>query len=191
MKLDSDLTVAWSRAYGGSMNEGAGFDNFETIGIDATSDGGYILAGSTKSFSTSQRILLVKLASDGSLQWSKTVAGKSQSTANDVKAYPGYFLVTGKMGGPLVVLKISNTGIKQWFMGYDPGMGRQIAENYIIAGQRDSPRDFYLINDIDGSLSVPYWGSSFVNVSLPNHSVSIPLRSEDSGLVETSGGMFK
>jgi hypothetical protein len=69
LKLDEDGDIQWQKAYGGTGDEDA-------QPIRQTSDGGYIMGGSTTSFGVSgEDCWIVKLDSDGSIQWERTYGG--------------------------------------------------------------------------------------------------------------------
>ena len=69
LKLDQDGNVTWQKAYGSTGTESAN-------SIQQTSDGGYIVAGTTTTFSTGPRdAWLLKLDQDGNVTWQKTYGG--------------------------------------------------------------------------------------------------------------------
>jgi len=69
LKLSSDGYIEWQRTYGGSESENASF-------IQQTSDGGYIVVGTTTSFGAGESdIWFLKLSSDGDIAWQRTYGG--------------------------------------------------------------------------------------------------------------------
>jgi len=79
LKLDSDGTVEWQYAYGGTGNE-------EASSIQQTSDGGYIVAGTTNSFGAGGwDTWVLKLDSDGAVEWQYTYGGTSTDCANSIQ----------------------------------------------------------------------------------------------------------
>ena len=62
----------WSRVYGGS-------DDDWCLDAQQTRDGGYVLAGQTRSFSDIQSAWLVKTNADGDSLWSHTYGGNLQA----------------------------------------------------------------------------------------------------------------
>src|SRR6185503_1334012 len=64
LKLDSDGNIEWEKAYGGTEFDIA-------YSVQQTSDGGYIAAGSTLSFGSGLDAWLLKLDSDGNIEWEK------------------------------------------------------------------------------------------------------------------------
>ena len=90
------------------------------IGIDKTSDGGYVIVGSTKSFTSNEIMYVLKLDSTGNLIWSKTynstgfdrLAGVKQTADN------GYYLSGFIEGGfgfrDHLIMKIDSYGNIIW-----------------------------------------------------------------------------
>lgn len=69
IKTYANGNLAWSRTYGGALHD---YGN----SIQQTTDGGFIIAGTTSGFGASvSDIYLIKTYSDGNLQWAKTYGG--------------------------------------------------------------------------------------------------------------------
>jgi hypothetical protein len=77
VKTDSIGTMAWNKTYGG-----AGLDFAESL--VATSDGGYALAGTTRSFGTDDDFWLVKTDASGNMEWNRTYAGTDADYARSL-----------------------------------------------------------------------------------------------------------
>jgi hypothetical protein len=97
LKLSSDGNVVWDRTYGGKDEEG---ESFRHIPIEHTSDGGYIVAGSTKSFGAgADDLWVLKLSSDGNIEWQKTYGARREEYPTSVKELPnGTYRLTGSEG---------------------------------------------------------------------------------------------
>jgi len=79
VQTDSAGNSLGSSTFGGPRTD-YGYD------IDATSDGGFIIVGSTKSFGVGERdVYLVKLNADGAEQWSKTYGGVLDDEGRSVR----------------------------------------------------------------------------------------------------------
>jgi hypothetical protein len=107
LKLDSEGTVAWQRAYGGS-----GID--ECRSIELTSDNGYLLTGVTGPFGETPWV--VKLDSAGVIDWQRTYYAWDKGAGTSIRETEdgGYVLtgstrVTSSMSS-LAVMKIGPHG---------------------------------------------------------------------------------
>jgi hypothetical protein len=124
VKLDAQGAINWQSCIGGDDDE---------IGcaIEPTSDGGYILAGQTKSnngdvsgYNGAGDIWLVKLTSLGVLDWQKCIGGaNSTDIAKDIhQTLEGGYILTGWGGDEgniingfeAIVVKLSQTGAIEW-----------------------------------------------------------------------------
>lgn len=90
VKLDSSGALQWSRTVGGP---GADY----AYSIVQIADGGYVAAGSTRSFGAgNDDMYVVKVDTSGSLQWSKTVGGIDIDFARSIiQTTDGGFAVAG------------------------------------------------------------------------------------------------
>ncbi len=129
VKLDANGNKLWAKTYGGSGNDYEGL-------IQATSDGGYVLVGSSGSSDGDipankggLDIVVLKLDANGNKQWVHNYGGSQDETANALLvASDGGFViagttsssdgdVTGQHGGgadDYWVLRLSSTGTKVW-----------------------------------------------------------------------------
>jgi uncharacterized delta-60 repeat protein len=95
VKLSADGSIAWQKAYGGSIADHA-------TDIRQTADGGYIVAGYTQSFAPTgtTNALLFKLTSTGAVEWAKAyggLAGVSASTRSVRQVSDGGYVVSGQV----------------------------------------------------------------------------------------------
>ena len=90
LKLEDDGDIQWQKAYGGTEDEDA-------QPIRQTSDGGYIMGGATTSFGVSgEDFWIVKLDSDGNIQWEKTYGGSRDDEAISlVQTSDGGYIAAG------------------------------------------------------------------------------------------------
>jgi len=90
VKLSSNGDIQWQKAYGGS-----GFE--EAIAIQQTSDGGYIVAGTTDSFGSGKKdFWIVKLASNGNVEWQKAYGGGGDDWLHAIQqTSDGGYIVAG------------------------------------------------------------------------------------------------
>lgn len=79
IKTDSSGNKQWDKTFGGKEEE-------PSFSGQQTSDGGYILAGSTSSYGEgSSDILLIKTDQNGNVLWDKTFGGSGYDSANSVR----------------------------------------------------------------------------------------------------------
>ncbi len=137
----------WAAIYGGSKDD-------YVRSIHQTSDGGYIVAGYTRSFGAgSWDIWVLKLDSDGNVQWQKTYGTNRDDRAESIQqtADGGYTVAgrTNSVGGTgnydFWVLKLDANGNVVWQKTYGNSDG-EVAESiyqtsdtgYIVAGNTRS-----------------------------------------------------
>jgi len=113
LKLSSDGTIEWQKTYGGSQPE-------EASSIQQTNDGGYIVAGQTESFGAGNvDILVLKFASDGTIEWQKTYGGSESEIAHSIQqTSDGGYIVAGAGSYDFLVLKLASDGTIEWQKTY-------------------------------------------------------------------------
>lgn len=145
INVNPDGSVLWSKAYGGEKADIASK-------IKPTADGGYIVVGTTSSFNVTRRdVYLIKLASNGDVQWSKTYGGKYIEYGFDVEVCSdGGYIVVGEtnsfdaQNSDLLVIKVTVSGDLEWGHIYGDrhiefGQAvHQLDDGYIIAGETNS-----------------------------------------------------
>ena len=144
VKTTPDGTVEWTKTFGGTKDD-------QGNSVRQTSDGGYIITGSTQSFGQgSSDVYLLKTASDGSLQWTKTYGGIGSDYGYFVRqTTDGGFIITGATAsygpsggfGNVYLLKTLSDGTLEWgksFGGTSSDYGNCVQQTtdggYIIAG---------------------------------------------------------
>lgn len=105
IKTDSNGVVQWTKTYGGLDND---FANY----IFATSDGGYIITGSTESLSVGMYdVYLIKIDSLGNQQWYKTFGGVNADYAYCVQqTFDGGYILVGMRGDNIYLIKTDRNG---------------------------------------------------------------------------------
>jgi len=100
IKTDAKGNVQWAKTYGGIGSEWAS-------SVRQTADGGYIVAGTTTSFSAGESdIFLIKTDAKGNIQWAKTYGGATDDRAFSVQQTSD--------GGYIVAGLISSFGTGDW-----------------------------------------------------------------------------
>jgi hypothetical protein len=182
MKTDANGNVQWAKTYGGT-------DNDYASSVQQTSDGGYIVAGRTRSFGAGWGdIFLIKTDANGNVQWAKTYGGASNDSASSVQqTSDGGYIVAGRTnsfgagGDDIFLIKTDANGNIIWaktYGGTDWDWASSVQQTsdggYIVAGYTPSfgagGRDAFLIKtDANGDI-----GSCSIvqNVSLTVNTVS-------------------
>jgi hypothetical protein len=151
--------AAWTKTFGGS-----GWDY--GVSVRQTSDGGYVIAGSTDSYGAgSYDVWLVKADSSGNETWTKTFGGSEWEEGYSVQqTSDGGYIVAGDW-----LIKTDPSGNETWsntFGGSGGGRGYSVQQTsdggYIVAGEiysYESGRDVWLIKtDSSGNET---WSKTF------------------------------
>ena len=107
VKLDMGGTFQWSKSIGGANAE-------LQPSIVQTTDGGYAIAGQTRSFGASPwDIYIVKLDGSGTFQWNRTVRGGGALSAfSIIQTTDGGYMLVGE--GDCYFVKLDPNGALQW-----------------------------------------------------------------------------
>jgi predicted secreted protein len=160
LKLNKDGSIAWQKSYGGGGWDIA-FSSAET------SDGGFIVSGTTSSFgSGGQDVWVLKLDSQGDIVWQKAYGGEMtdySGTAEQTK--DGGYIVVGTSSSfgdskDIWILKLDSHGNIEWDKTYGDGADesdyfrhipiKQTSDGgYIVAGSSRSfgakGEDFWIL----------------------------------------------
>ncbi len=144
--MDKTKDVSWQKTFGGEKDDGAN-------SIQQTTDGGYIVAGWTKSFgSGGEDVYILKSNAKGDLEWQKTFGGKGDDEANSIQqTSDGGYIVAGwteSFGSgkeDVYILKLNSKGEVEWqktFGGEEDDEANSIQQTsdggYIVAGWTES-----------------------------------------------------
>jgi hypothetical protein len=164
IKTDVHGDTLWTRAYGGT-------DYDHGYSVQQTSDGGYIVAGETKSFGAGNwDVYLIKIDASGDTLWTRTYGGTSSDGALSVQCTSdgGYIIVgyTSSFGSGVYLIKTDANGDTLWAKTYGGQIGYSVQQTsdggYIIAGVGSN--DIYLIKtDVNGEtlLARTYGGDGY------------------------------
>jgi hypothetical protein len=170
LKVSNTGEVEWSNTYEGR-------DEDQAYSIQQTIDGGYIVAGTTKSGAGGDDVWVLKLESDGAIQWQNTYGGVMDERAYSIKqtSEGGYVLAGYEESfiggnGNIWILKLSAEGNVLWEKTYDGGgwdYARFILQTtdggYIVAGYTNSellPKRDAMVMRLDGN-GDPLWAKAY------------------------------
>jgi len=171
IKTAANGNVQWAKTYGGT-------DDDRVYSVQQTSDGGYIVAGTTWSFGAgSADLFLIKTDANGNIIWAKTYGGTYYEYASSVQQTSdgGYIVVGGTSsfgaGSPdIFLIKTDANGNIQWAKTYGGTDWEEVSSvqqtsdgGYIVAGLTDSfgagYYDIFLIKtDANGNIQ---WAKTY------------------------------
>jgi hypothetical protein len=167
VKLNASGSLQWSKTVGGTNYE-------EARSIIQTTDGGYAVAGYTRSFGAgNDDMYILKLDASGSLQWSRTVGGTNYDYAFSIiqttdggYAAAGYTNSFGAGNDDMYIVKLDGSGSLQWsrtvggtYEDYALSIIQTTDGGYAAAGYTVSfgagSNDMYIVK-LDGSGAVQW-----------------------------------
>jgi len=167
IKTDANGDVQWAKAYGGAGDDRA-------YSVQQTSDGGYIVAGETRSFGAGgSDIFLIKTDEFGNVQWAKTYGGTNNEWAYSVQqTSDGGYIVAGtrriSLNYDIFLIKTDANGNVQWAKTYAEtnddraySVQQTSDDGYIVAGTRriSLNYDIFLIKtDANGNVQ---WAKTY------------------------------
>ncbi|MEO5642999.1 MAG: T9SS type A sorting domain-containing protein [Bacteroidia bacterium] len=147
IKTDFAGNVLWSKAYGGTVSE-------YLASVIQTSDGGYMMCGTTFSFNTQPygNIYLIKTDANGTITWQRHYGGTEYDFGSSIKqTTDGGYIVGGLTSSATAgyndyyIMKIDALGVQQWgtaIGGIYQDEGYSVLQtedgSYAIAGKSNS-----------------------------------------------------
>ncbi|MBS4028097.1 MAG: T9SS type A sorting domain-containing protein [Ignavibacteriales bacterium] len=190
------IDTMWTKTFGGS-NDDAGFS------VQQTTDGGFVIAGTTESFGAGGRdVYLVKTDASGTQQWQKTFGGNYIDEGYSFRqTIDGGFVITGATNSygagssDVYLIRTNSNGDSLWtktFGGSGEDIGRSVQQTtdggFVITGATYSygagSSDIYLIrtNSNGDSLWTKTFGGSNYDVGISVQQIT------DGGFVIAGGG---
>jgi len=138
IKTNSTGDTLWTKTLGGSALD-------EGISAQQTNDGGYIIAGTTLSFSVGNySAYLNKIDANGNVLWAKTYSTSGSEEVHQMQLTDdgGYIIAGGIFIGPTITLssifKTNSSGDFLWAKNYSNGGSNSVQETtdkgYILTG---------------------------------------------------------
>jgi len=189
IKTDTFGNAIWNRTFGGEYNDRHGY-------VQNTSDGGYILSGTTNSFGAGgDDFWLVKIDLNGLSEWDKTFGGLLDDECRCVHVtQDNGYIVTGTTKsfgieqGDVWLIRTDQLGNKMWSRYYGvPGGAGSVCQTqnggFIVAGWNSFCAKYYydlwiLITDAHGNR---IWNEAFGSESA-SKGYSI-LEADDGGII--------
>jgi len=134
VKTDNNGIELWNRTFGG-------VDNDRAYSVQQTSDGGFILAGVTRSLHWYD-CWLVKTDTEGVEMWNRTIGPNEDNSPNSILQSPdGGYIIAGKTGS------VNYGSYDMWLVSTDPDGYVQWEMTFGGTGQDDVARSVLLAPD--------------------------------------------
>jgi len=194
IRLDSKGNIKWAKTFGGGFEDKA-------HSIYETADGGYIVAGHTNSFGKGNYdLLVIKLNSNGDIEWSKTFGGENNDYAYSIyHTTDGGYIVAGHTNSfgkgdyDFLVIKLNSNGDIEWTKTFGSGSNEygysicQTADGGYIVGGTSEPLFFegaikFLVIKLSSDGSVE-WAKKFGIGESKNYAYSIQETGDDGYII--------
>jgi hypothetical protein len=137
IKLTENGDTLWTKKYGG-----ANYDNANIV--CQTPDSGFVMMGSTNSFSasTAYDFYLIKTDKNGNLQWQKNyLTSSSETCVSGQLTLDGGFIMSGVRNSEGFILKTDSNGDFQWLKQFTGTIGisfiKQLQDStYLVVGSK-------------------------------------------------------
>lgn len=155
IRTDENLDTLWTKLIDASGND-------YPLSIETTSDGYYIVAGHSNSYSSSTDAFLLKMDDDGNLIWLNTYGGDQSDYAFDViETQDNNYIICGRSkswtdNSQVYIVKTDTSGIEIWseVISYEDGSNtysiyEESMNHYLLAGYYKNPSDDYKAMIVD------------------------------------------
>lgn len=171
IKTNAAGDTLWTKIIGGTAEDAANC-------VQQTSDGGYIVTGHTSSFGAGMNdLLLIKMDSNGTIQWTKTYGGTANDAGRSIKqTTDGGYIIAGYTSSfgtgyqDTYLLRTDGTGTIVWEKTYGNSFSDDFAygidltssNGYIMTGQSGSILSLINLNSSGDTL----WTNAFATAAL-------------------------
>lgn len=181
IKTDKFGNQEWAKVYGGDSTEMS-----KNESISQTSDGGFILCGTTNSFgNTNFDVYIIRIDSIGNVLWSKTLGSIEKEDASSVKqTKDGGFIIVGTRlvvgaTSDIYLIRLDSIGNLKWQYGYGGSSSETgasvietIDDGFVVVGDtrsfNNNFQSLYVIK-VDGSGNM-LWDYAFKSfTTVPNN----------------------
>ncbi len=179
-------TEEWNRTFGGSLYDCAN-------SVQQTSDGGYIIAGYTRSFGAVETdALLIKIDANGNEEWNRTFGGEQYDGFTSVQqTSDGGYIIAGYLNNDAWLIKIYANGTEEWNKTFSGGAYPRFTSvqhtsdgGYIIAGYLNN--DAWLIKIYANGNEE--WNRTFDGSSYYDYAYSVQQTSDGGYIIAGSTG---
>lgn len=160
LKMDRNGEILWKKAYGGNKNEYC----YKAL---ATSDGGFMLGGYTKSTTDDfaetgtsyDNPFVMKLDADGNVQWNNVIKGSEKGEVTDILEFENEYVVLGESSATDFDFKDLNKGSKDVFVAHYDKEGNRTYLETIGGSLEDSASRILKLNDYQNAIL--FYGKSY------------------------------
>ena len=161
LKTNDDGIFQWQNAYNGT-----GSDSDRSV--QQTTDGGYILVGSTTTPCNSSQVYLVKTGPDGTLQWQKNYGERGNEFGESVQQTTdgGYIIAGNSQSGnttKAILIKTDENGAQQWLNTYKEPDNSTVNSTSAMSVRQTSDKGYIFVGTVTSPDNPPV-GSSGVYI---------------------------
>ena len=152
-EIDREGNIKWVKNYGGNKND-------YCYTVEATSDGGFIIGGNTKSTTdhfqntgtSYDNAYVMKMDAEGEVQWSDVIKSSEASEVTSILEQGDHYVVLGETRGTDFDFKDMNRGSMDTFLADYSKEGKRLSLETIGGSKEDYPAKIMEINDYQNGI---------------------------------------